>query len=151
MLKEVGKPSLTILLKKVITSAHSKSSNSSGFNAILDKFYEMICEIIVSKTVYVIFLIFCRSSFINNFMEKNNFSEPKNHGKLNISRAICFKKISAERLVGHICTNKMEEFFFRKIFLSRTYSFFQDCKTDNLGVNFFQKKLISHFFSRVII
>ena len=69
-----------IFVKKVITSAHSKSSNSSGFNPILQKFYK-ICEIIASKTVCRIFLIFCRSSFINNFMVKNSFSEPKNQNQ----------------------------------------------------------------------
>ena len=135
----------------MITSAHSKSSNSSEFNPILQKFYDMICEIIVSKTVCGIFLIFCRSSFINNFMVKNNFLEPKNHRKLNISRTICFEKISAHRFVDLVCTNKLEELFFQKIFLSRAWSFFHECKTINLGVIFCHKKLISYFFSRVII
>ena len=65
-------------LKKVKTSVHSKSPNSSGFDPILQKFYKMICEIIVSKTVRGIFLIFCQSSFINNFMVKSSFSELKN-------------------------------------------------------------------------
>ena len=37
-LKEVGKPTLTIFIKKVITSAYSKSSKSAGFNPILQKF-----------------------------------------------------------------------------------------------------------------
>ena len=134
----------------MIISAHSKSSNSSGFNPILQKFYEMICEIIVSKMVCGIFLIFCRSSFINNFMVKNNFLEPKNRRKLNISRPIYFKNISAHRLVDLICTNNREKIFFQKIFLSRTWNFFQDCKTTNLGVIFFRKKLISWFFSVVI-
>ena len=87
----------------MITSAHSKSSNSSGFNPILQKFYEMICEMIVSKTVCRVFLIFCRWSFINNFMVKKNFLEPKNHRKLKISRSIYFKKISAHRSVDLIC------------------------------------------------
>ena len=77
----------------------------------------MICEIIVSKTVCGIFLIFCRSSFINNFMVKNSFSEPKNQQKLNISRPIYFKKISAYRFLGLICTNKLEGFFFENNFL----------------------------------
>ena len=135
----------------MIISWHSKSSNYLVFNPILQKFYEMICEITVYKTIRGIFLIFCRSSFINNFMVKNNFLEPKNHRKLNISRPIYFKKISAHRFVDLICTNKLEEFFFQKIFLSRTWSFFHDCKTTNLGVIFFHKKLISYFFSRVII
>ena len=98
----------------MITSAHS-----SGFNPILQKFYEMICEIIVSKTVCGIFLIFCRSSFINNFFVKNNFSEPKNQRKLKNSRPIYFLKISTHRFVGLICTNKLEGLFFflkKKIF-----------------------------------
>ena len=132
----------------MITSAYSKSSNSSGFNPILQKFYEMICEVIVSKIVCGIFLIFCRSSFINNFMLKNNFSEPKTHRKFNISRLIYFRKISAHRFVGLICTNKLEEFFFfQKNFFSRTWSFFHDCKTSNLGVIIFHKNLILYFFS----
>ena len=121
-------------------SAHSMSSNSSGFNPILQKFHEMICQIIVSKTVRGIFFIFCRSSFINNFMVKNHFSQPKNHRKLNISRPIYFKKISAHRFVDLTCTNKLEEFIFQKFFLSRTWSFFHDWKTTDLGVIFFHKK-----------
>ena len=55
---------------------HTKSSNFSVFNPILQKFYEMIREIVVSKTVCGILLIFCRSSFIKNFIVKNNFLEP---------------------------------------------------------------------------
>ena len=130
---------------------HSKSSNSSGFYPILQKFYEMICEIMVSKTLCGIFLIFCPSSCINNFMVKNSFSKPKDQWKLNISRPIYFKKISSHRFVGLIYTKKLEGFFFWKNFFSRTWSFFHDCNTTNLGVFFFQKKLIFYFFSRVII
>ena len=134
----------------MITGAHSKSAYSSGFNPILKKFYEMICEIIVSKTVWRIFLIFCRYSFINNFMVKNNFSEPKNQLKSNISRLIYFKKISAYSFVDLICTNKLEGFFFG-IFFSSTWNFFHDCNRSNLSVIFFHKKLILYFFSKVII
>ena len=105
-------PSLTIFVKKMKTSAHSKSSNSSGFNPILQKFYNMICEITASKTVCGIFLIFSRSSFIYNFMMKNSFQEPKNRRKLNISRPIYFKKISAHHFAGLTCTNKLEGIFF---------------------------------------
>ena len=36
----------------------------------------MICEVIVYKTVGGIFLIFCQSSFITNFIVKNHFLEP---------------------------------------------------------------------------
>ena len=63
-------------VKKVITGAYSKSSNSLGFHPILQKFYEMIREIIVTKTVCGIFLIFFRSSFVSNFILKSNFWEP---------------------------------------------------------------------------
>ena len=76
----------------MITNAYSKSSNSSYVNPILQKFQEVIREIIVSKTVCVKFLIFCGSSFINNFIVKNNFSEPFNNQKLNISRPTQVKK-----------------------------------------------------------
>ena len=138
-LKEVRKPSLTIFFKKRITSANSKSSNYSAFSAILQKLYDMTCEIIVSNTVYGILLIFCRSSFINNFMAKNNFLEPYNHQNLNISRPIYFKKNTARRFEDHIYTNQPEEFFFEKIFFSRTWSFFHDSKTTDLA-SFFSRK-----------
>ena len=121
----------------MITSAHSKGSNSSGFNPTLQKLYKTICEIIVSETMCGIFLIFYRLSFINNFIVKNSFSEPKNQRKSNISRPIYFKKMSAHRFVSLICTNKLERFFFRKNNFSRTWSFFHDCNTTNLGIIFF--------------
>ena len=35
----------------------------------------MICEIVVYKTVCGIFLIFCQTSFINDFIVKSNFLE----------------------------------------------------------------------------
>ena len=140
-----------IFFKKSVTSAYSKSSNSSGFNPILQKFYKMICEIIVSKTVCGIFLIFCRSSFINNFMVKNSFSEPKNQRKLNISRPVYFKKVSAHRFVGLICTNKLEGFFFEKKFFQGLGAFFTTATILIWGAILFHKKIILYFFSRVII
>ena len=118
-LKEVGKPLLTIFFQKVITSAHSKSSNSSGFNPILQKFYEIIREIIVSKILCGIFLIFCLSSFISNFIVKNNFWEPQNHWNLNISITIYLKKISAHGFEDYTRTNKLEEFFFFFFFFKK--------------------------------
>ena len=127
----------------MITSAYSKSSNSSGFNPILQKFYKMTYRIIVSKMMCGIFLIFCRSSFINNFMVKNSFSEPKNQRKLDISRPIYLKKISAHRFVGLICTNKLERFFLSwKNFFFKGMELFYDCSTTNLVVTFFHKKLV---------
>ena len=79
-------------------------------------FTRWFCQIIVSKKMCGIFLIFCRSSFIINFIVRNSFSEPKNQRKWNIPRPIYFKKISAHRFVGLICTNKLKEFFFRNFF-----------------------------------
>ena len=82
-------------------------------------------------------------------MVKNNFSEPKNHQKLYISRSIYFlNKIPARRFVGLLCTNKLEIFFFekkKKKMFSRTWSLFHDYKTTNLGFNFSHKKLILWF------
>ena len=129
----------------MITNAYSKSSNSSGFIPILQKFYKMICEIIVSKTVCGIFLIFCQSSFINNFMVKNSFSEPKNQRKLNISRPIYLKKISAHRFVGLICTNKLKGIFFRNFFFQGLRAFFTTT-TQLIWRHFFQKKQFYTFF-----
>ena len=48
--KEGGKLSLTIFVNKSENEGTLKSFNSSGFNPILQGFYKMICEIIVSKT-----------------------------------------------------------------------------------------------------
>ena len=136
----------------MINSAYSKSFNSSGFNPTLQKFHKMICEIIISKTMCAILLFFWQSRFINNFMEKNNYSEPENNQKLNISRTIYFKKISAQRFEDLICTNKLDRFvFFWKTFFSRTWSFFHNRKTTNLGAIFCHKKLSLYFFSRVTI
>ena len=125
----------------MITSAHSKSSNSAGFNRILQKFYKMICEIIVSKTVCGVFLIFCWSSFINNFMVKKSFSEPKNQRKLNILRSIFFEKISSHSFVGVICTYKREGFFFffEKNFFQGLEAFFTTAAW-LIWVSFFSKK-----------
>ena len=115
----------------MITSGYSKSSNSSEFNPISQKYYEMICEIIVSTTMCGMFLIFCQLSFVNNFMVKNNFSEPQNHQKLNISRPIYFKKYSYLKNPKKDLTqiNWKDLFFRKKIFFLRTWRFFQDCKT----------------------
>ena len=130
----------------MITSAHSKSSNSPGFNPILQKFYEMISEIIFSKTMCRIFLIFCQSSFINNFMVINNFLEPKNHRKLNISRSIYLKNNSTHLFVGLICTNKLEEVFFKTFFFQRLGAFFRTAKPLIWQSLFFPQEIKSIIF-----
>ena len=127
----------------MITSAYSQSSNSSRFIPILQKFCEMICEIIVYKTVFGISLIYCWLSFINNFIVKNQFSEPWNHQNLNILTPIYVKKKNfVHHFEDHIYTNKLDEFFFQKFFISRTWSFSHDCKTTDLDLIFFHKKII---------
>ena len=50
-----------------------KNSNSLGFNHILQKFYEMNCETVTTKTLCGIFLIFCRLSFTDNFNCEEQF------------------------------------------------------------------------------
>ena len=123
----------------MITSAHSKSSNSSGFNPILQKFCKMICEIIVSKTMCGVFLIFCRSSFINNFLMKNSFSERKNMRKLYISRPVYFQKIFAHLFARIICINKLGGFFSKKKFFQGLGAFFSTA-TRLIWVLFFVTK-----------
>ena len=131
----------------MITSAYSKTINSSGFQPILQKFYEMICEIIFSKTVCGILLVFLSIEFINNFMEKNNFSEPQNHRKLNISRPIYFKKISAHHFEELIYTNKLDGFFFEKHCFQGLGAFFTT-KKPLIWAPFFPQKIILYFFQR---
>ena len=59
-------------------------------------------------------------------MVKVSFSEPKSQRKLNISIPIYLKKkIFAHRFVGLICTNKLEGFFFQKIFFQGLGTFLQ--------------------------
>ena len=105
----------------------------------------MICEIIVSKAVCGIFLIFCRLSFTNNYLAKNNFSELKNQRKTNISRPIYFLKNSAHRFVCFICTNKLEELFFRKYCFQGLGAFFMTAKP-LIYVSFFSSKNLFHTF-----
>ena len=90
----------------------------------------MIREIIVSNTVSGIFLIFCRSSFTNNFIVENNFSTLKSPKLIfrNISRTIYLKKISAHRFEHHVRSNKLQEFFFETIFRQGNGPFFATTK-----------------------
>ena len=87
-------------------------------------------------------LIFCRQSFNNNFMVKNSFSEPKNQRKLDISRPIYLKKISAHRFVGLICTNKLERFFFSIKFFFQGLGAFFTTATRLIWASFFSTKKI---------
>ena len=69
-----------------MTSAYSKSSISLGFNPISQKFCKIVCEIIFSRTVCGIFLIFCRSRFINSFVAKKKIFRNREITKSLISR-----------------------------------------------------------------
>ena len=90
------------------------------------------------------FWFFCRSSFINNFMVKNNSLESKNHRQLNFSRRIYFKKISPHRFVGLIYTNKLEEFF-KNFFFQGLGALFTTAKPQIWASFFSTKKLILYF------
>ena len=131
-----------------MTSVYFKSSNSLGFNPILQKFYEIICEIIFSKTVCGIFLIFCRSRFINNFFMKNKFSEPYKSPKVKHLEAHLFLKNFRIRFCRSNLhrSYKLEGFFFSKIFFFFQISFFRTPKTSHLDVKFLLKKCFTLFF-----
>ena len=110
------------------TGAYSKSSNSSGFNPILQKFYEVICEIIIYKKLGGIFLIFCLSSFINNFFCEKQFFGIIKLRKLNYLETHLFKKVSSHHFEDHIYIYKLEEFSFRKFFFPGLGAFFATAK-----------------------
>ena len=121
--------------------AYSETSSSPGFHSILHNFHKMIFEIIYCKTVSWIFLTFCRLHFINNFEVKNNFSEPWDYQKLNISRRMYFKEISGHRFQDLICTNNVESKLFKSFFnfFPKTWSSFKIAK-HVFGREFFAQK-----------
>ena len=114
------------------------------------KLCEMICEIIVCKTVCGIFLNFCRWNFINNFTVKKHFSGLQNHRNLNISRTIYLKKFPHNVL--KVISAKMcwKNFFFEKTFF-KDLEYFSRLQNHCLGLIFYHNKLILYFFSSVII
>ena len=127
-----------------MTSAYSKSSNSSGFNPNLQNFYEMICETVVSKTVYriswfVFFLsvefyykIYCEEQFFGT-LKLPKLKYPKTH-------LLFFKKNPHTVLKIMSPQISWKEFFSKKSF-SRTWSFFRDCKITKLGLIFLPQKI----------
>ena len=132
----------------MITSAYSKSSNFSGFNTMLQKFCMMICEIKLSTKrctefswclvdrVLVIILLW-RAIFQNLY----------NYRNLNISRPVYLEKNSAHRFEGHICTKKLEEFFF----FFKDLELFWRLQNHWFGPHLFPQTVILHFFSNVVI
>ena len=134
----------------MITSSNSNSINSSGFNPVLQKFYEMICEIIVSQTMCGILLIFCQSSLSDDFIVKNNFREPQNLRNVNILRPTYFKKISYSVLKiisAHVSWKKI---FWKKIFFPRLGAFLVTGKPLIWATFFSRENLFYIFFSTVI-
>ena len=99
--------------------------------------------------VCVIFLIFCWTSFIN-FIEAQFFRTLKLL-KLKYLEIHLFKKkknlhIVLKNISAQVSWKNFFFFFFRKKIISRTWGFFCDCKTTDLGLIFFHKKLILYFF-----
>ena len=68
-----------------------RCTENEWVNPILQKFYEMICEAIVFKTVCGIFWIFYRSCFISNFIVKSKFRNRKITKSEDISKSIFYK------------------------------------------------------------
>ena len=96
-----------------------------------------------------LFLIFCLSSFFDNFIVKNNFLEPWNQQstKLTYLKTWSFKQNFCTlfwRSYLHKLAGKKN--FFRKKFISRTWKSFRDFSATDLGLIFFRKKLIWYFF-----
>ena len=139
------------LFKTLITSAYSKSSNSAGLNPVLLKFHEKICEIIVSKTWYGVFLIFCCSCFVNNFIVKNKFSKRNITKSSNILRSIYFLKISSHHFENFIYTKSAGGIFLSKRFFQVLGAFSTNANPLILASLFRTKKIIFHFFPSVLI
>ena len=97
------------------------------------------------------FCWFLCSCIFNNYVEKSKFWNRKINKSENILRCIYFKIISANVFEDLVCTNKLEVFFLKNWFFSETWSFFNECRTTNLGVIFCTRKLLLHLFSSVII
>ena len=82
---------------------------------------------------------------------KNNFSELWNHEKLNISRTIYFEKNFPHRFEGIIFTDKLEGFFFSKIYFFKDLELFSRLQNHSFGPHFFSQKDNLIFFLSVII
>ena len=126
-----------IFSKKLIASAYAKSPKSLGFNLVLQTFYEMIWETLSSKTVCEIFLIFCRSCLIKNYIIKSKFGSLKITRKLIFSRFIYFLKFYARCFEDLICKIKREAFVCQKKTFWRSCCFCN--RNSRLKVLFFNK------------
>ena len=134
----------------IISGWYSKSSNSSGFNPILQKLYKVICEKIEKiENGCRIFLIFCWSSFINNFMLKNGFLEPKNYQDPSRDPST-FKKFLQTILKVLSVQISLKDISFEKNFFLRFGAFFTTAKP-LIWAPFFSTKNNFKLFSRIIL
>ena len=101
-------------------TTYYKGSNLLGFNTTLQKFWDMICEIIFCKTVSGISWFFVVL--------------------VNILHAVTV-------LINLFAQINWIDFFFSKIFFQRRGFFFQDWKTTYLGVIFCKKNDFLLFFN----
>ena len=135
----------------MITSAYSQSSNSSGFNPILQKFYEMICEIIVSQKVCRISLFFLSIEFYLLFYGEEQFFGTIKSLKVKYLKTHLFQKISAHHFWKLYLPNWAGQIFFLKNIFFKDLELFSWLKNHKFGCHFFPQKLILYFFSKVII
>ena len=77
-----------------------------------------------------VLLIYCEEQFLGT-LKSPKLKYLENH---------LFKKNSAHRFEDYIRTNKLDQFFFFKKLFSKTWNFFRDYKTTDLGLIFFHKK-----------
>lgn len=139
--KEVMKTSVT----RNITSAYTKSSNSQSFNPILQKFYKMMCEKLVSETVCGIFLSFV---YTKNVIVKKIFWNCRIIKSWNIWKPYYFWKMSKNSFEDVVCTFKLEKIFCKK-YLKKKKDLvaFPKYQTTNLGFIFLHTKFYT--FSQV--
>ena len=129
----------------MITSVYAKSSNSFGFNLILQKFYEIIWEILVPKRCAEFSRFFCRSCFIN-LLWRTNFGTVKSPKvKISRDRSIIFKKFP-HTVLNILSAQIRLKHFFQRNYFSWTPSFFHEWKTNNLDLIFLRKTIISYLF-----
>ena len=122
------------LSRDTLNTRH-RSSNSLRFNSILQKFYEMICEILISRTMCGIFLIFVvRVLLMVSFWRANfgtiaTFSDP-----------FIFKKFRQTVLKILSAQNKLEKLLF-KIFFFKDLEQFLRMQNHLFGRHFSVQKI----------
>ena len=121
------------------TSTYSTSSNSPGFNPILQKFHKMICLIIFSETVCRIFLIFCCSCFINDFVVRKFFGTAKS--PKDILRPIYLRKLLHTVLKILSAKISQKDFFSKNKKISKDLELFSREQSHWFKHDFFAQEL----------